>query len=96
MQTTKTDDYFLKSAAGVGFFFEEKAFGEGGQLVQPKALCINKIGHGARARLPAGRALPARAAGAARRTQPSRSGAATLQQQPRRRGPLRGQAPRAC
>lgn len=31
------------------FFFEEKAFGPGGELVQPKNRSINKIGHGAAA-----------------------------------------------
>lgn len=46
-QTAKTDTYFLDSASAVSFFFEEKAFGEGGQLEQPKNRAINKIGHGA-------------------------------------------------
>jgi hypothetical protein len=45
-QSKLTDDYFLKSSADIGFFFEEKAFDKDGNLVQPKNLCINKIGHG--------------------------------------------------
>ncbi len=36
---------FLDSAAGIWCFFEEEAFGPDGELVQDKALCINKIGH---------------------------------------------------
>lgn len=48
-QAAKTDTYFLDSANSIGFFFEEKAFGPDGQLVQPKNRAINKIGHGARA-----------------------------------------------
>jgi phytanoyl-CoA hydroxylase len=39
------DDYFLQSAEQVRCFFEEEAFGENGQLVQDRSLCINKIGH---------------------------------------------------
>eukprot|EP00243_Klebsormidium_subtile_P004073 TRINITY_DN17848_c0_g1_i1.p1 TRINITY_DN17848_c0_g1~~TRINITY_DN17848_c0_g1_i1.p1 ORF type:complete len:290 (-),score=42.38 TRINITY_DN17848_c0_g1_i1:330-1199(-) len=44
-QKQHTDGYFYKSAGNISFFFEEKAFDEKGQLVQPKALSINKIGH---------------------------------------------------
>jgi phytanoyl-CoA hydroxylase len=36
---------FLDSAAGIWCFFEQEAFGPGGELVQDIALCINKIGH---------------------------------------------------
>lgn len=46
-QAQKTDTHFLDSANAVSFFFEEKAFDEGGQLVAPKNRAINKIGHGA-------------------------------------------------
>lgn len=46
MQAAKTDQYFLDSASTIGFFFEEKAFDAEGNLVKPKALAINKIGHG--------------------------------------------------
>ena len=45
-QTSKTDQYFLDSASSVSFFFEEKAFDQAGQLVKPKHLAVNKIGHG--------------------------------------------------
>ncbi len=44
-QTRTTDEYFLSSGGEVRFFFEEEAFGPDGQLRQPKALSINKIGH---------------------------------------------------
>eukprot|EP00879_Flechtneria_rotunda_P007875 GHRR01008251.1.p1 GENE.GHRR01008251.1~~GHRR01008251.1.p1 ORF type:complete len:333 (+),score=97.86 GHRR01008251.1:181-1179(+) len=44
-QTHAKDAYFLDSASEVSFFFEEKAFNENGQLRQPKALSINKMGH---------------------------------------------------
>ena len=30
----------------MGFFFEEKAFDQAGQLAKPKHLAVNKIGHG--------------------------------------------------
>ena len=39
------DSYFLDSAEQIKCFFEEEAFNEQGQLVQDRALCINKIGH---------------------------------------------------
>lgn len=39
------DRAFLDSACGIHCFFEEEAFDEAGQLRQPKALSINKIGH---------------------------------------------------
>lgn len=45
-QTAKTDQYFLDSANGVSFFFEEGAFDHDGNLVKDKTLAINKIGHG--------------------------------------------------
>ncbi|GFR47814.1 hypothetical protein Agub_g9591 [Astrephomene gubernaculifera] len=44
-QTKKTDNYFLRSASDIGFFFEDKAFDETGGLRQPKELSINKVGH---------------------------------------------------
>lgn len=39
------DDYFLNSAETIRCFFEEEAFNDQGELVQPRHLCINKIGH---------------------------------------------------
>lgn len=45
-QESKTDAYFLDSASGVSFFFEEKAFDQDGQLAVPKEHAVNKIGHG--------------------------------------------------
>ncbi|KAI6689265.1 hypothetical protein NL676_026093 [Syzygium grande] len=47
-QQQHTDDYFYESAENVSFFFEEKAFGDDGNLKQPKQLSINKVGHGYR------------------------------------------------
>ena len=47
MQTKTSNDYFSESANNVSFFFEENAFDEQGKLRQPKALSINKMGHGA-------------------------------------------------
>ena len=44
-QARRTDDYFLDSADGVGFFFEEEAFDATGALRGPVARSINKIGH---------------------------------------------------
>uniref|UniRef100_A0A803NIJ6 Phytanoyl-CoA dioxygenase n=1 Tax=Cannabis sativa TaxID=3483 RepID=A0A803NIJ6_CANSA len=44
-QQKLTDDYFFESAENISFFFEEKAFGEDGNLKQPKELSINKVGH---------------------------------------------------
>ena len=48
--TTKDNDrsgdtYFLESAEKIRCFFEEEAFSKTGQLVQERALSINKIGH---------------------------------------------------
>jgi len=37
--------YFLDSASEIGFFFEEGAFDDQGQLVRDKDKSINKIGH---------------------------------------------------
>jgi len=39
------DDHFLRSAESIQCFFEEEAFNAKGELVQERALCINKIGH---------------------------------------------------
>lgn len=47
MQTKTSNDYFSESANNISFFFEENAFDDQGQLRQPKALSINKMGHGA-------------------------------------------------
>ncbi|XP_057415127.1 phytanoyl-CoA dioxygenase [Lotus japonicus] len=44
-QQKLTDDYFFDSVERVSFFFEEKAFGNNGDLKQPKQLSINKVGH---------------------------------------------------
>jgi phytanoyl-CoA hydroxylase len=44
-QQSAADAYFLASDNTVRCFFEEEAFGPDGQLRQPKALSINKIGH---------------------------------------------------
>lgn len=44
-QAAASDAWFLGSDNTVRCFFEEEAFGEDGQLRQPKALSINKIGH---------------------------------------------------
>ncbi|WP_245584092.1 phytanoyl-CoA dioxygenase family protein [Saccharospirillum impatiens] len=39
------NDFFLDSAETIRCFFEEKAFDDQGQLTQPRAQSINKIGH---------------------------------------------------
>lgn len=44
-ESTDRDHYFLTSGDKVRCFFEEDAFAENGELNQPKALSINKIGH---------------------------------------------------
>ncbi|KAK9277332.1 hypothetical protein L1049_006873 [Liquidambar formosana] len=44
-QQKLTDDYFYESVDKVSFFFEEKAFGDDGNLKQSKELSINKVGH---------------------------------------------------
>ena len=44
-QSRHIDDYFMASASNVSCFFEEEAFDSNGQLKQPKAQSINKIGH---------------------------------------------------
>ncbi len=44
-QTRHSDEYFLTSGDKTRFFFEEEAFDESGELRQPKALSINKLGH---------------------------------------------------
>ncbi|CAH9076553.1 unnamed protein product [Cuscuta europaea] len=44
-QKETSDNYFFESAEKVSFFFEERAFGDNGNLKQPKHLSINKVGH---------------------------------------------------
>nr|GMD70431.1 phytanoyl-CoA dioxygenase [Ipomoea batatas] len=44
-QQHTSDNFFFESADKVSFFFEEKAFGDDGNLKQPKHLSINKVGH---------------------------------------------------
>ncbi|XP_058735383.1 phytanoyl-CoA dioxygenase [Vicia villosa] len=44
-QQQLTDNYFFESAERVSFFFEEKAFGDDGNLKQPKQVSLNKVGH---------------------------------------------------
>jgi len=44
-QARASDEWFLGSDNTIRCFFEEEAFGPDGQLKQPKALSINKIGH---------------------------------------------------
>ena len=44
-QSRLVDDYFMASASNMSCFFEEEAFDAAGQLKQPKAQSINKIGH---------------------------------------------------
>jgi phytanoyl-CoA hydroxylase len=44
-QERNVDDYFIDSGDKMRCFFEEEAFDASGQLRQPKALSINKIGH---------------------------------------------------
>lgn len=44
-QTRTSDDYFLESGDKIRFFFEKRAFQEGGSLRQSKEHSINKIGH---------------------------------------------------
>ena len=40
------DDYFMNSSDKIGYFFEEDAMGEDGELKVPKHQSLNKIGHG--------------------------------------------------
>ena len=39
------NDYLLVSASNISFFFEEEAFDARGELLRPKGLSINKMGH---------------------------------------------------
>jgi phytanoyl-CoA hydroxylase len=43
--SSSSDDYFLSSSDRIHYFFEEKAFDQQGNLLFPKELAINKIGH---------------------------------------------------
>jgi len=45
-QVRKADDYFLTSGREIRFFWEEKAWGEDGRLVNAPRDSINKVGHG--------------------------------------------------
>ncbi len=44
-QTQLDDSYFIESGDKIRFFLEDDAFDESGQLRQPKADCLNKMGH---------------------------------------------------
>jgi phytanoyl-CoA hydroxylase len=44
-QVRHSDEWFLTSGDTIRCFWEEEAFGPDGELVQPKELSINKIGH---------------------------------------------------
>ena len=44
-QESTSNDYFLESANGIHFFFEEEAHDGAGRLKQAKHLSINKFGH---------------------------------------------------
>ena len=44
-QDQHADEYFLKSASNISFFFEEDAFDDAGDLRKSNALSINKMGH---------------------------------------------------
>jgi len=45
-QVRKADDYFLTSGREIRFFWEERAWGEDGKLVNAPRESINKVGHG--------------------------------------------------
>ncbi len=44
-QERESNAEFLASGSSTWCFFEEEAFGDDGELIQPKELSINKIGH---------------------------------------------------
>ena len=46
------DDYFFDSAENVHCFLEDGALNESGELIRPKNLAINKIGHAMHDRIP--------------------------------------------
>jgi hypothetical protein len=41
-----SNQYFLDSANGIGYFLEEGALNAHGELTKPKEVALNKIGHG--------------------------------------------------
>ncbi|MDH5305398.1 MAG: phytanoyl-CoA dioxygenase family protein [Gammaproteobacteria bacterium] len=44
-QTQLGDSYFEESGDKIRFFFEQHAFNERGELIRPKQLSLNKVGH---------------------------------------------------
>ncbi len=44
-QAQLDDTWFIESGDKIRFFLEQDAFGEDGRLRQPKAQCLNKLGH---------------------------------------------------
>lgn len=44
-QTQGDDSYFIESGDKIRFFLEDNAYDDVGVLKQPKAMCLNKMGH---------------------------------------------------